>query len=141
MLSPVRRTLAIFAIVGFTAAQTLCFIHCHFSALTAQAKPSCHRAPSNQSECEGKSSSPALPSSSLTCSTLKNLLVDSTVVTTPTPELNFLFLLPDFASVQEVTPDDLELLIFRQVNFLSWVFEPEVSLGPAFFSLPPPFIG
>jgi hypothetical protein len=142
-LSPLLRSFAALTLLGFIAAQALCFIHCNFGGGHGDSTPpSCHAAaPPPASHDEG--SSPSQPDTSPTtvCSTLKNQLTSSGSPALVVPEFCVLYLLTPLTLALDATATGPEASCFRQANHGDWVFTPEVSLGPAFRSLAPPFIG
>jgi len=142
ILSPLLRSFAALALVIFVAAQTLCFIHCNFGGGHGDsAQPSCHGAASaSAGPDEGDSSAPSVPSPTGACLTLKTLLAGGDAPTLVAPQPHTLYLLVPFALALEVTATEPEALFSRQANHSDWVFRPEVSLGPAFRSLAPPFV-
>lgn len=75
------------------------------------------------------------------CSTLKNLASTSTTLTHITPEFAVLYVLAPFALAHDAIATEPNASNFRETNHRDRVFTPEVSLGPAFRSLAPPFIG
>ena len=139
-LSPLLRSVAALALVVFIGAQTLCFIHCNLGGEHggAATTPACHGTAAQTGHGEGNSSAPAPMAS---CSTLKNLSASSVVLTHVTPEFAVFYMLAPFALADDATAIELGALNLRQANHSDRVFTPEVSLGPAFRSLAPPFIG
>lgn len=142
ILSPLLRSFAVLALVVFVAAQTQCFIHCNFGGGHGDsAPPSCHgAAPAQACHGQGESSSPPVPSPTATCFTLKNLLTSGGALTLVVPDFFVLYLLTPLALALDVTATEPEAAFARQANHRDWVLTPEVSLGPAFRSLAPPFV-
>jgi len=68
-------------------------------------------------------------------------LVSGDVTTITAPDFPVLYLLPASTLMPSVMANDPQASYFRQAKRVHWVFLPEVSLGPAFYSLAPPFIG
>src|SRR5687767_14861105 len=96
-LSPWLRSLAAFALLVFIAAQTLCFIHCHFGGGhgNSDAQPSCHgsaKAKATHSEHDA----PA-PAPTTTCLTLKTMLAGADAPTVLAPHFHTLYLLAPIA--------------------------------------------
>jgi hypothetical protein len=142
-LSPLLRSLAALALVVYILAQSLCFAHCHLGGGPGDSTPSCCRDDKSAQACPGEgdsSSSPVSPSTA-TCSTLMNPLASDGVPALVVPEFFVLHLLTPHMLALDVTATAPEALFSRQANHRDWVLTPEVSLGPAFRSLAPPFIG
>ena len=143
ILSPLLRSVGALALVVYVAAQTLCFIHCNFGGGHGDSAPlSCHGAGAAAQAChdEGDASSPPVPSPTMTCFTLKNTLVSGDATTLVVPHFSVLYLLTPCALALEATAPKPEAIFSRQANHSDWVLTPEVSLGPAFRSLAPPFL-
>ena len=142
ILSPLLRSVAAAVLVGYVAAQTLCFIHCNFgSGHGDSAPPSCHSVGTTQaSHDEGDSSSPPAPTPTTPCFTLKNPLVSGDAPTLVVPQFFVLYLLSSCALALDTTALKSESIFCRQANHRDWVLTPVVWLGPAFRSLAPPFV-
>lgn len=141
ILSPLLRLVGALALVVYIPAQTLCFIHCNFGGGHGySAAPSCHSAGATQA-CheEDGSSSPPDRSPTTTCVTLMNTLTTDHATTIVVPEFIVLYLLTPGALALDATASEQEASFSRQANHYDWVLTPEVSLGPAFRSLAPPF--
>ena len=142
-LSPLLRSLAVFALAGFVAAQALCFVHCHFGGgHGGKTQPSCHgSSQARASHADHDSPTPFTPPATTTCATLKTMLAGADAPTLVTPELHALYFLAPIARFLDTTQPEREAFISRQARPRDWVFTPEVCLGPAFHSLAPPFVG
>ena len=140
--SPLLRSFAAVALVAFLVAQTLCFIHCNFGGgLGDSALPSCQSAgPAGACHSEGKSSS-QIPLRTTTCFTLQNLVTTGDAPPLAVPEFSVLYVLTPLAFALDAMSTEPGASFSRQANLRDWVFTPEVSLGPAFRSLAPPFVG
>ncbi len=137
ILSPWLRSLAAFALVVFIAAQTMCFIHCHFGGGhgNSDAQPSCHGPQAKAAHDDQDSPAPA---PTTTCSTLKNMLTGSDAPTLSSPQLHTLYLLAPAWLVLDATETQPQAAFFRQARSRDWLLTPEVCLGPALRSLAPP---
>ncbi|MCI0538853.1 MAG: hypothetical protein L0Z50_26910 [Verrucomicrobiales bacterium] len=142
-LSPLLRSFAAVALVGFIVAQTLCFIHCHFGDGHGDSTPPpCHSRATTQAQAchdEDGSSSP-IPSATTSCFTLQNLQLGANAPTLVVPEFQTLYTLAPLALARDVTATAPGACFSRHPRPHDWVLTPEVSLGPAFRSLAPPFI-
>ena len=135
------RSFAATALIAFVAAQTLCFAHCNFArGRDVSATLSCHSATPGQQPCHGKDGTPSsVPSPAISCSTLQNLFLgDASIVAVP--EFNALHALVPLVLAFEMSATEPDTHFLRQPIPPSWVFTPEVSLGPAFRSLAPPVV-
>ena len=56
------------------------------------------------------------------------------------PESFVLYLLSPCVPALDLTATEATATVSRQTDVREWVFTPEVSLGPAFRSLAPPFV-
>lgn len=140
ILSPALRFSAAVALVAFLAAQTLCFIHCNFGSQGDSGPLSCHGAvPAKVCHKESDPSSP-VPPRTTTCFTLQNLVTSGDAPTLVVPEFSVLYQATPLALALDATATEPDASFSRRVNHRDWVFTPEVSLGPAFRSLAPPFI-
>lgn len=140
-LSPVLRYFARAALVAFVVAQTLCFVHCNFGGGHGDsAPPSCHSSALPQA-CHDEDGAPpeSAPSKATSCSTLQNLFLGDSP-TVPVPEFYPLHTPVSFALELNLTAKEPGTSIYRQGTHGDWVLTPEVSLGPAFRSLAPPFV-
>jgi hypothetical protein len=139
-LSPLLRSLAGLALLVFIAAQAMCFIHCHFGRGHGKSvgQPSCHGS-ARAKPTPGDRDTPA-PTPTTTCSTLKNMLAGADSPTVVAPQLHTLYTLVSFSLSLDVTARAPHPPIFRRARSADRVFTPEVSLGPAFRSLAPPFL-
>ena len=139
--SPLLRSFAAVALVAFLAAQTLCFIHCNLGGARGEpALPSCHVAAS-PGACHDKGDSSPQGPTTTTCFTLQNLVTSGDAPTLVVPEFSVLCLPALPTPALDVSSTELVASFSRQANHGDWVFTPEVSLGPAFRSLAPPFVG
>lgn len=140
--SPLLRSFAAVSLVAFLAAQTLCFIHCNLGGARGEsALPSCHVAASSGACHDKGNSSSQGPTTTTTCFTLQNLVISGDAPTLVVPEFSVLCLPAPFTLALDVSSTELAASFSRQANHGDWVFTPEVSLGPAFRSLAPPFVG
>lgn len=141
ILSPWLRSLAAFALLVFVAAQTACFIHCHFGGGhgNSDAQPSCHGSAAAKAT-HGEHDAPA-PAPTTTCSTLKTMLAGADAPTVIAPQFHTLYLLAPLSLALDATETQPKAAFFRQSRTRDWVFTPGVCLGPAFRSLAPPFLG
>jgi hypothetical protein len=139
-LSPFLRSLAVLALIVFVAAQTMCFIHCHFGGGhgNSDAEPSCHGSAQAQSHHDGHNAPAPAPTTS--CATLKTMLAGGEAPTLGAPQLHTLYLLAPMALALDATEVRPKTSFSRQARTRDWVFTPEVCLGPAIHSLAPPFV-
>ena len=141
ILSPLLRPVGALALVVYVAAQTLCFIHCNFGGGDGDlASLSCHGAAATKPCHDEGESSPPDPTPTTTCFTLKNALTTGDAPTIVVPEFFVLYLLTPSALALDATAIGQDASFSRQANHRDWVLTPEVSLGPAFRSLAPPFV-
>ncbi|MBN9688638.1 MAG: hypothetical protein J0M24_00235 [Verrucomicrobia bacterium] len=140
-LSPWLRLLAGFALLVFVAAQTLCFIHCHFGGGhgNSDAQPSCHG--SAQAKAGHDDHDTPAPAPTTTCSTLKTMLAGADAPTVIVPQYHPLYLPSPAFLALDATEAQPKAAFFRQSWTRDWAFTPEVCLGPAFRCLAPPFLG
>jgi len=137
-LSPWLRSLAALALLVFVAAQTMCFIHCHFGGGhgNGDAQPACHG--SAQAKATHADHDAPAPAPTTTCSTLKTMVAGADAPTVIAPQLHTLYLLAPISLALDATETQPNAAFFRQSWTRDWVFTPEVCLGPAFRSLAPP---
>jgi hypothetical protein len=142
-LSPLFRSLAALALVVFVAAQTMCFVHCHFGGGPVDAaKPSCHGSPRTTASHDGPDKpTPPTPASAATCSTLKTMLSGGGAPKFAVPQHYTLSPLTLISLALDATETQPESSFSRQAWPRDWVFTPLVCLGPAFRSLAPPLVG
>lgn len=140
ILRPLLRLLGAVAVVVYLAAQTLCFLHCNIRGGGESALASCHGAQTTQA-CHAADDSSSTDSSSktTTCVTLKNSLFTGDTSSLTVPQLSVLYWFDAPALLVEASGLKSQGISFRQANHSNWVFTPEMSLGPAFRSLAPPF--
>jgi len=140
-LSPLLRSLAALALVGFVVAQAMCFVHCHFGGGHGdQAQPSCHGSPQHAASHDGDSA-PSTPSPTAACSTLKTMLVGSDAPALAAFQTHTLYFLPTVVLALDEIDTQAQAAFARQAHTRDWLFTPAVCLGPAFRSLAPPFVG
>jgi hypothetical protein len=138
-LKPLFRSLAVLTLAVFVAAEVMCFLHCHLGGGHGDAgEPSCHSTASTHAGHDEDSSRPPTPSTS--CVTLQNLLTSTSTVVLIVPEFSELYTLPPLALALDAMATEPTAPVSRQAWRWDWVFTPEVSLGPAFRSLAPPFL-
>jgi hypothetical protein len=146
--SPWLRLWAALALLVFAGAQTLCFLHCHYRGerlpangtgnLHCKASPSCHGAAAPAAGPGERSDAPfSMPAA--TCSTLKTMLAGEEPWSVAAPEFDALYELSPMALAMETMPAPVNSRFLRPARSSDWVFTPEVSLGPAFRGLAPPF--
>jgi hypothetical protein len=142
-LSPLLRSFALIALVFFVTAQTLCFMHCNLGGgICDSAAPSCSGAvPGQTCHAQDGPVSPAVPAPTPACFALKNFLASGDASTLVVPDFCILYLLAPYALALDLTPSELEAPASGRAKHLDWIFTPEVSLGPAVYSLPPPVVG
>ena len=142
-LSPLFRSLAGLALGVFVAAQTICFVHCHFgSGPVDAAKPSCHGSPQTTASHDGPNKpTPSIPASTATCSTLKTMLAGGDAPPLAAPQHFTLYPLSLISLALDAAKPQPEASFSRQAWPRDWVFTPLVRLGPAFRSLAPPLVG
>ena len=135
-------TLRFFAagvLILFIAAESLCFIHC--------ATESGHGDAASSSACggdcgsKGAASGPCGPSESPSCTTLKTLFSNGALLGLDFPDFYVVAALLPVALFTDVVLRETRIeALFRQTEWADRVFTPEVYLGPALRSNPPPFL-
>jgi len=140
---PLLRSLAALTLVLFVAAQSACFVHCHFGGSHGDTtKRSCHGGPSAKASHhhEHPSPAPADPAAAVSCDTLKLLVVGGGAYTLAAPVLQPVDFLALSSLALSAPEAKLDAAFRRQAKTRDWVFTPEVCLGPAFRSLAPPVV-
>ena len=144
ILSPLLRSVGALALAVYVAAQTLCLVHCNVGGGHGDSAPlSCHGAAATKA-CHDDGGCPSCPSPpngspTPTCFTLMNMLTAGDAPMVVVPEFFVLYFLAPSALVL-ATATAQGASFSRQANHGDWVLTPEVSLGPAFRSLAPPFL-
>ncbi len=138
------RTWAGVVVLGFVAAQVLCFVHCHLgnflSGSARSSAPSCHAAVRPSCCQKNKSQAPA-PERGVACSTLQTLFLDhQDPAAAPGPVLSELVLSLLAPSPLDLAGDATPILLPRPARTADDLCTPEVFLGPAFRSLAPPVL-
>ena len=137
-LSLLFRSLAVLALVTFSAAQTLCFIHCNFGDGPGHsgAPLSCHGSAKVKS-CHNGQETPA-PAPSTTCLTFKTILAGGDPPILTTPHLPTPFLIDPVVLSLDAAERQADVSFSRRVRRADLAFTPVVCLGPALRSLAPP---
>jgi hypothetical protein len=134
---PMLRAVAAATLGAWLVSQIVCFVHCTYDGKSSTAQPSCHA--SANKPCHSAGNTPTKPSSSsgMSCVSFAKILLSQSEAIVSPPELHVIYFIASMLS-NEPNPIPAELAIPREHRPLKWALTPEMSLGPAFYSLAPP---
>ena len=138
------RPLASAVLLAWLTAMAFCAAHCSLGIGRGDSvQSSCHGPAASASHTEADHSSAPRDhrsESSCNCKVLKSALLTGNAPVLVPPDPHLLCLLPPFVALYDSLPAQPQTSLLRQSWRRDWVFTPEVSLGPAFRSLAPPFV-
>ena len=140
-MGPLLRSIAAATLLFWMGAVALCSTHCTSEGDHGDSdESSCHGVAVSQPHHEDSDSHPPAQhdSSTATCLALKSALSSGNAPAYIHPDFSVLYTLTPLVFALDSVNTEPAALFFRQARLCKWVFTPEVRLGPAFQSLPPP---